>query len=876
MKGYFVMTNKSTSSWVYGLYRLGPIILVLSFPLFFRGEYVLGLVQTICYYSMAVIGLNILIGYTGQISLGQSGFMAVGAYTSALLATKWGWPLWVTFPFSALTSALVGFLIALPVIRTRGLYLAMMTLAFGFVVEILTQRWIDLTGGTMGIYGVPTPTLFGREVGPLGYFYLVAVTWAILQWIADNLVESRWGKMLAALMHSEEAAKSVGISVNRQKVLAFVVSAAYTGIAGFFLAHQTGYLNSDSFTIHTSIFFLVALLIGGSGSRWGPLVGATVLTLINQVLAGLYEYRFFLYGGTIIAVLVLLPDGIMGVMEKKIRSFLRDRAEPLTEGNWKEAKDIGTLLAIQDQRSSDEGILKIRKLLRAFGGLIAVNDVDLTVRRGQIHAIIGPNGAGKSTLINLITGNLEAQHGSIIFEGLQLNGLSPDRRGKLGIARTFQNLQLFDGLSVLDNVVLGFYRHFETGPVAYALSLPSSYREERDFKRRALTLLRFLGIDRLANVTVNDLSYGHQKLVEIARALALRPNLLLLDEAVAGLNRSEIKEVSGLLEQLRHAGMTILLIEHNIDFIMRASDRVSVFNFGIKIAEGSPQEVQDDPGVIEAYIGRGDGVHTLEKVRQKQHRSPAMTHSPTPDEEKYRDDAPLLSVNGLSVRYDKAEVLREMDFEVRQNELVCLIGANGAGKTTFVRAISGLAPIVKGQAAFEGVALKGVEPYQIARLGIAHVPQGRQVIPDLTVMGNLELGSYRFHGKDRRKVSQLIEEVFERFPILHRRQTQLAGSLSGGEQQLLAISRALMMAPKFIMMDEPSLGLAPLVVEEIMEAALGLAEIGITVLLVEQAATLALAISDKAYVLQNGEIIMKGTGHELYKNPDIIKGYLGG
>ncbi|MBI5601909.1 MAG: branched-chain amino acid ABC transporter ATP-binding protein/permease [Deltaproteobacteria bacterium] len=605
------------TNWVDGLYRFGPIGLFMVFPLFFRGDYVLSLGQTIGYYAIAVIGLNLLVGYTNQISIGHSGFMAVGAYTSALLATKLGWPLWLTLPLAALSSGLVGLIVALPAIRTRGLYLAMITIAFGFVVEILSQRWISLTGGTMGIYGVPTPSLSGKELGPWGYFYLVAITWALLQWMADNLVESRWGKTLIALKHSEDAAKSMGISITKQKVIAFVISAAYAGIAGFFLAHQTGYLNSDSFTVHISMFLLVALVIGGSGSRWGPLVGAALLTFINQVLAGLYEYRFFLYGGTFLAVLTLLPEGVVGLAEKRIRRVLKAKVLPESRDE-DSAQDISALFERREPKDPGSTILTIKQLSRSFGGLMAVNGLDLSVRNGQVHAIIGPNGAGKTTLINLITGSLNSHQGTIIFNNLNLNGLKAHRRGSLGMARTFQNLKLFSEISVLDNVLVGFYRHFSSGSVSYALSLPASRKEEAGFKDSALNLLRFVGISHLASKSAGDLSYGHQKLLEIARALALKPDLLLLDEPVAGLNRSEVEEVFSLLSKLRAMGMTILLIEHNMDFVMRISDRISVHNFGIKIAEGTPQEIRRDPKVIEAYLGRGDLAKTLENIRRKE------------------------------------------------------------------------------------------------------------------------------------------------------------------------------------------------------------------------------------------------------------------
>jgi branched-chain amino acid transport system ATP-binding protein len=253
-----------------------------------------------------------------------------------------------------------------------------------------------------------------------------------------------------------------------------------------------------------------------------------------------------------------------------------------------------------------------------------------------------------------------------------------------------------------------------------------------------------------------------------------------------------------------------------------------------------------------------------------------MLHSSTPEKRTSHVGQPVVSIQGLSVNYGKVEVLKEIDIEVRQTEVVCLIGANGAGKTTLIMAVSGLAPILKGQILYEGTDLRGVKPYKIARMGISHVPQGRQIVPDLTVQGNLEIGGYRFKRSDRNKVRYLMEEQFERFPVLRERRSQIAASLSGGQQQMLAISRALMMDPSFIMMDEPSLGLAPLVVEDIIKAIWHLHKSGITILLAEQAATLALAISHRGYVLQNGRVLMEGVGKELSEDPDVIRGYLGG
>ena len=566
------------------IYQIGiPLVLLYAFPWIFNNAHTIHVAQTFLITYIVIVGLNLLVGLSNQLSLGHVGFYAIGAYLSVILTMKVGLNFFVSIIISALVAAVFGAIVALLSLRAKGPYLAMVTIAFGELVSIIANRWVDVTGGPAGIR-TSQPSLFGFELGPIEYMWFIGLLAIIFTAGATNIFRGRFGRTFTAFGNSEVASEVLGINVRSWKILAFSISAFLAGVGGGLFAFQNQFISSTTFELNLSIMFLIAVIIGGSGTKIGPIIGTAIIVGLPQFLHNYVDYHLMIFGGILLIALILLPDGIVGAFTKL--SYFKKFS----------SKKVNTELGIlHDDREATidlpDGIngklLELENISMHFGGIKAIDDVEIEVLGGTVHGIIGPNGSGKSTTVNVLSGVYMPTGGNLLWKGKNITKYAPHGIAQEGITRTFQNLQLFEDMSVLQNVMVGFHRHFKTGFLKNLLYLGQVSNEERYYAQKAYDLLRIVGLEERAHEKASDLPYGEQRLVEIARGLALKPSLLILDEPAAGASPKEIEKIMDVIQRLKNAGLSIILVEHHMDIVMNVCDYITVLDFGKKICEGN-------------------------------------------------------------------------------------------------------------------------------------------------------------------------------------------------------------------------------------------------------------------------------------------------
>ena len=569
------------------------VAVAISVPLWFRGDFILFVATQAAVMMLVAIGLNFLTGYAGQVSLGHGALVGLGSYATALLMVDAHWSFWAAAAAGMAIATAAGLAMALPALRLSTWYFALVTLTFAQVVTDLLVEWRGLTRGFSGIVGIPAPAIGGRPLSPTEVYLTVAAC-VVLAFVAiRNLTRSRYGRGMVAARDNPLAATASGISLLRIKLFAFAVSAALAGLAGAFYAVQKTVLTPEDFSADFSIFFLLIIVVGGLGRLWGPVIGTLIFFLLPELLGPLQSWRLLIYGVILLVLMVFAPHGLMGM------AFWQ---------RWRQPPPLAADTGIPAARAIRRLSLRVHDLHKHFGGVAALAGCALTAEAATTHALVGPNGSGKTTTLNVISGFIRSDRGSVMIGDVEVSKLAPHEVARLGVGRTFQTPKLLSDMTVLDNVRLGGFVSERATALEIALGLPRSRADHRESSAAALALLRFVGLAERANDVAGDLPHGQQRLVEIARAMAGRPSLLLLDEPAAGLSMDELDRLGALIEAIVALGTTVLVVEHHLELIARISRSVTVLDRGKVLAAGTPDEVFSHPEVERAYMGReGNG-----------------------------------------------------------------------------------------------------------------------------------------------------------------------------------------------------------------------------------------------------------------------------
>ncbi len=870
--------------------ELRPVALVLGFAaaaliawFALSSAATAGLTQS-CGIALVILSVVVITGYAGQLSLAQFAVAGAGGWAAAYMVSSgdvtstWAWII-------ALVAIVpLGLLIGLPALRTRGVNLAVVTLGLASILAAQLFNDENRTGGYTGLQ-VGKLHLFGIDVNaishPQRYSILSLLAVALAGLAVANVRRSGTGRQLLAVRSNERAAASLGISLARSKLYAFSVGAVLAALGGLVIVFATPTPEfNPQFSQFQNIEVIVLAVIGGVGFIMGSVIGGIIApaALLAGILIGPTSGTFIsplfknaelgevLLGLVVFDVLRRNPDGIVAAPQPKYMQRLgarigklglvRPRGAYMSRNGMPPSLD-GQVAPAATQKLSGKSLTCSGVSVR-FGGVQALRQISLEVRSGEVLGVIGANGAGKTTLLDALTGFVPLETGEIYLNGEQIDGWSVPRRARAGIRRSFQGLELFETMTVRENLAVA------CDEVTTARSVRDVVMPRRErWTPASITALSEFNLNESIDIRPADLSYGQRRLVAIARAAVSAPQILLLDEPAAGLDVEEREDLAELIHTFAsERGVGLLLIEHDVDFVMRCSDQMIALDFGEIIAKGDPAEVRSDDRVIAAYLG------TAGTLASKSHGQPDETPLSTAEDEKLSELAPagsslrmekedpnaVLSVQSLSAGYGGVPIVREIDLSVSPGEVVALLGPNGAGKSTTLLTIAGELPALGGKLDRLGITNMRVPLHHLVQRGLGFVMEERSITSSLTTGENLRLGSAG------------VEEAIQYFPELRPLLNRPAGLLSGGEQRILALGRVLATDPKLLLADELSLGLAPQIVERLLGAIRDAANRGAGVLLVEQHAEQALEIADRYLVLRRGEIVSSGDARDLRGN----------
>ena len=789
-------------------------------------------------FAIACMGLNVLLGHTGLVSFGHGAWFGLGAYAAALSQRYW-FPGTIVLPFLfAIVFVAAGALLSgALILRRRGVYFSLLTLALTALLFAIGYRWTELTGGESGLGGVTRSSVLGLDLdSDRLYYWVVAAIGMATCYLLWRFHRSPAGSVLLAIRENEERARFLGYPTNRYKLIGFVLSASVVAIAGALSVFNHRFASAEPLAVGFSGELVAMVVIGGMRSFLGPALGALFFILFREFLSIWTAHWLFYFGLLFVGFIVFSPTGLVGVAARVLDPFRKRAIEAAAMAGRQIAEDAKLPQIYRRDGASETPVLLARGLVKRFGGIHAVDGIDLAVKDRTLHALIGPNGAGKTTAFNLLSGLFPPDAGQIELTGHSIAGLKPEDITTAGVGRSFQITNLFGGLSVKENLRLAVQAHS-----AKRFAMWASADGVGEVNKETAELIAFLGVSGMERAEAASLSYGGQRLLDMGLAIATRPRILLLDEPLAGLAAAERTRIASLLSTIA-TEIPVLLVEHDIDRVFQIADHVTVMNEGKVLVDGTVEDARNDAKVREVYIGSG-----VAALAAKPRVSAAGA-------------TPILVVDNVDTFYGKSHILNSVSLDVREHEILALLGRNGAGKSTLLKTVIGIAPPAVGAIRLQGEDTAGFASAEIARRGIGYVPQGRGLFAGMSVADNLALG--RLKRMTGTGIHWSDERIASYFPRLTDRWHSPADYLSGGEQQMLAVARALAGDVRVLLLDEPFEGLSPAVTEELFEAFDRL-RYDVAIIIVDHHLDLALALSDRTVVLERGSVTWTGPSHTL-------------